>query len=239
MIRHTSSLVISLLIHLILFGALLVSIDSVVSLFSQKKEHRVCVNLCCKIEHEIEHEIESPLRSKKVEKIQKNKTPKKRKVEPNNIPVKQTILPKKTLKSKPQKTEPKQDMGEVLETKSEPPTRKKSRVVVTPQKSVVIREETPVSAEKKYVDNNIVQIAKLLQENLYYPRRARKRGLEGEVIVRFVLLADAKVSSVKVLSSTNDILSRAAIKTIENLSLKFPKPTEKLTLSVPILYKLN
>jgi protein TonB len=79
----------------------------------------------------------------------------------------------------------------------------------------------------------------LLQENLYYPRRARKRGIIGEVLVKFKLSMDAKVYSIEVLSSKSDILSRAAIKTIEDLSGKFPKPNKELTLNVPINYTLT
>ena len=77
-----------------------------------------------------------------------------------------------------------------------------------------------------------------MQDNLYYPRRARKKGITGEVMVKFTLGVDAIVSNVEVLKSEKEILSRAAIKTIQDLSGEFPKPDEALSISVPISYKL-
>jgi protein TonB len=103
----------------------------------------------------------------------------------------------------------------------------------------VEKEPLTVSPQKKYVEDNLAKIIELLQENLYYPRRARKRGVEGEVIVKFKLSTTSEVSNIKVLSSNSDILSRGAIRTIENLSFKFPKPSEDLDLKVPIYYKLH
>lgn len=92
---------------------------------------------------------------------------------------------------------------------------------------------------KEYIDANIQKIVKLLSDNLYYPRSARKRGITGDVIVKFELSTEAKVNSIEIVTSENDILSRAAIKTLEDLSGKFPKPNEALVLEVPINYNLK
>ena len=96
-----------------------------------------------------------------------------------------------------------------------------------------------LTPQKKYLKENLAEIIELLQENLYYPRRARKRGIEGEVILRFKLSTTAEVSDIEVISSKSDILNRGAIRTIEELSYKFPKPSEELDLKVPIFYKLQ
>lgn len=95
------------------------------------------------------------------------------------------------------------------------------------------------SIEQSYVDQNIGEIVQLLRDNLYYPRRARKSAIEGEVVVKFHLFKDRSVSNIEVISSPSAILSRAAIETIENLSGKFPTPSEKLILSIPIRYSLR
>jgi protein TonB len=89
------------------------------------------------------------------------------------------------------------------------------------------------------MEKNLEKIVALLKENLYYPRRARKRGVEGEVLVSFRLLKNAEVCDIKVLNSPSDILSRGAIRTLEELSSKFPKPEQELNLKVPIYYKLH
>jgi protein TonB len=91
----------------------------------------------------------------------------------------------------------------------------------------------------EYINNHEDEIRQMINDNLYYPRRARKRGVQGEVKVKFTLSKDAEVSNIIVLSSKSDILSRAAIKTLNNLSKKFPKPDEELVVSIPILYKLR
>ena len=85
----------------------------------------------------------------------------------------------------------------------------------------------------------IAKIVKLLQDNLYYPRSARKRGAVGEVVVKFKLLKDATVEYVEIVSSKSAILSRAAKKTIMNLSGEFPKPKEELIIKIPINYSLK
>jgi protein TonB len=59
------------------------------------------------------------------------------------------------------------------------------------------------------------------------------------VVVKFTLQKDAQVTDIKIISSQNDILSRGARKTLENLSGEFPRPEEALTLTVPISYSLH
>lgn len=93
--------------------------------------------------------------------------------------------------------------------------------------------------EQEYMQEHLAKIRQLLQDNLYYPRRARKSGTVGEVIVRFVLSTNSTVHSIEIVSSKSEILSRAAIKTIEDLSGDFPKPPQEITLNVPINYSLD
>lgn len=233
MIHHTNSFLVSLFLHLLLLGVLFLSYTYISSKISEKKETKVCINLSC-IQAGKTKETPTPLTAKyktpkkKIQKKirKKTKTPKKKKVVQHK-----TIVPKKELAQ-----------SVVEEVVSKPKVTKeinKSHVLVTPTKSKIVLHKTQkVSAQKKYVDENLAKIAQLLQENLYYPRRAKKRGLEGEVVVKFKLSINAEVTELEVISSEHDILSRGAIKTIENLSSKFPKPKEELELSVPIYYKL-
>jgi protein TonB len=95
------------------------------------------------------------------------------------------------------------------------------------------------SAEERYLQEHIRQIALLLRENLYYPRIARKRGITGEVTVAFELLTNGEVRNVAVVAQAHPLLNRAAVMTIERLSGEFPKPDEPLTLQVPINYRLQ
>lgn len=89
------------------------------------------------------------------------------------------------------------------------------------------------------MQQHLMLIAKLLKENLYYPRIARKRGITGEVVVAFELLSNGEAAGIKVSSGERMILNRAAITTIERLSGEFPKPDAPITLHVPIRYQLQ
>ncbi len=96
-----------------------------------------------------------------------------------------------------------------------------------------------VSSEDAYLQEHVNEIMALLKKNLYYPRMARKRGIEGKVLVRFELLENGDIENIAVLEAERDVLARAAVKTIERLDGKFPLPKEPLTLQVPILYQLH
>lgn len=108
--------------------------------------------------------------------------------------------------------------------------------------SKVVKNPTVVktlSAQEQYIKENLAKIRTLLQENLYYPRRARKRGKEGVVKIKFRLSKSAEISNIQIIESKSDILSHGAIKTLESLSFKLPPPKEELILNVPISYKLR
>ncbi len=122
-------------------------------------------------------------------------------------------------------------------------------LIVTPEVPVVLSPaaQQPIDAppaeemtpEDAYIKAHISEIMALLRKNLYYPRMARKRGIEGKVLVRFELLQNGEIRNIEVVESERDILARAAVTTIERLEGKFPLPDETLVLNVPIMYQLN
>lgn len=103
-----------------------------------------------------------------------------------------------------------------------------------PEKEVLI-----VQPGDRYLQEHIATIAALLQEYLYYPRMARKRHIEGEVLAVFTLQADGTVRDVSVKKHARAILDNAAIRTIESLSGLFPNPEGTMTLEVPIRFVLK
>ena len=113
-------------------------------------------------------------------------------------------------------------------------------------KEIIQIQETQESSDtkakrlaKEYVDKNLIKIRELINNSLYYPKSARRRGIVGKVELKFEISTEGEVYNIEIVSSKSDILSRAATKTIQKLSGKFPKPTQKLNISVPIVYKLN
>jgi len=107
------------------------------------------------------------------------------------------------------------------------------------QKAVEMPLDEHVSPEDAYIEAHLAEIMALLRDNLYYPRMARKRHIEGKVTVRFELLINGGIENITVVEAERDILARSAVTTIERLEGKFPLPSERLVLKVPIVYNLH
>jgi protein TonB len=225
MIRHGSSFLFSLIFHGILVLILFFTWRNIPSLNKVNCDDKVYMQLCNII-------VEKPV----IKPTQKPKPAKKTKP-----------IPKKIKNQKVNKIIKK--IQTVKEIPIVMPKIIKEELVIeeiTENKSVQIAktmfqdtEAKQVRLEKEYMQEHIAKIIQLLQDNLYYPRRARKRGITGEVMVMFTLSRDAKPHSIKVLSSNSEILSNAAVKTIQDLSGKYPKPKEELVLHIPINYFLH
>jgi periplasmic protein TonB len=97
----------------------------------------------------------------------------------------------------------------------------------------------PRQTGTSYVAENLAVIARLLKENLYYPKLARKRHIEGEVVAAFTLQTDGTIRNVTVKKHARDVLDRAAVRTIKSLSGLLPHPQSPLTLEVPIRFVLR
>jgi len=240
MIKHSKSLFLSLLIHSILFATLFTTYEVIAQKKEMPDEKRVCINLkTIHTQMQTQHQTKTKSVKKDVPKVKKKvihekvrkPIPKKHKSVPTSKP-KPKPLPAVVPEQKKQKKEDK----EMLPHNESHEVHEKHEMVkkATPQKEC----EKPRDKDN-YVDNNIAKIAQLIQENLYYPRRARRRGIEGTVKVKFFLHKDATVSQASVIASNSAILSRSAIKTITDLSGSFPKPSNELTLTVPISYSLH
>ena len=232
MIRHTPSFLISIIIHSLLLVVFFYTYNYIASLSSKKEDEKLCLKLTCIVEKHKEHVVEKPKPKKIIPPKPKPKP--KPKVKKPKKEVDKKIIPKPL-------TVP--VVKEIVEPEEEPevvyvePT--KEEVVVTEVLPVETQEEKAIAQEEQYMDEHIKEIVRLLSENLYYPRSARKRGVVGEVMVKFCLSRDAIVSDVEIVSSKSEILSRAAKKTIEDLSGDFPKPPEEMILHVPIKYELK
>jgi len=221
--RHTPSFFVSVLVHAFLAVLVFGTYKYVVKIGTIKKEERVCVQLNCLSTKQKQEKKELDSKAHKVKKKQKQKKQQKKK----KIPP--------TPKIKPQVKPPIKQEEKTKTISMEEPTQ-----VLVDTKPVDIEIQTNTKTkEEVYKEHHLEKIIELLSENLYYPRSARKRGIEGVVEISFVLDTDANTKEIQIISSQSDILSRAAIKTIHNLSGAFPKPKEDLRLHIPIAYKLK
>jgi len=244
---HTKSLLLSIAIHLLLVTLLLFIYTNhkKISPTHQEKKVAICLNALKK--EPIQKKKRVLIKKKKVLKksVKKIKRKLKKKVHLHKKRVKKIIkkvpIPKITPHKKIDKAkEPQKILKPIvkrIETKSvkKAPIMRQSKKPVI-KKNIVKKQE---SLKNIYIKNNLNKIVTLIHDNLYYPRKARKRGIEGVVVVRFYLKMDGSVESVKIISSQQNILSRAALKTIKELSGEFPKPIENLTITLPIHYQLD
>mgnify|MGYP002631455103 CR=1 FL=1 len=239
--RHAPSFLFSAIVHILVIVAIVYTYEYVVYLKKNNTEERVCVNLC-QGPPSVPKPLETKIEPKKIEP--KKSEPKK--IEAKTITKKESIV-----KETPQK---KKIVDKVVKTSEIIPAAAKA--IEDVEKEEIPKEENPIDMEQteeinttkinvpevqkeKYVNNNLQKIARLLSNNLYYPRNARKRGIVGKVVVKFKLSTSATVSEIEVVSSNSETLSRAATKTIEDLSGKFPKPSQELILKIPIEYSLT
>ena len=61
------------------------------------------------------------------------------------------------------------------------------------------------------------QLMKYLSENLKYPKEAAEKGIEGQVVIQFVVGKDGKISDVKVLRSLHPLCDAEAVRLIESM----------------------
>ena len=240
--RHSNSFFLSLFVHLLLLAILFFIYKHLTLKKPEIQEKITCIELDCLSSNT------APLSSPKaLKKPQKKIETKKVQAKVKRV-VKKRVVKKKTVVVKKKK----KVFKERVEEKTEPASRVQQEQVLqkTAAKQIVIQKSSTkpqksptnaktLSTQEQYIKENLAKIRALLKENLYYPRRARKRGKEGVVKIRFRLSKDAEISNIQIMESKSDILSHGAIKTLENLSFKLPPPKEKLILNVPISYKLR
>ena len=96
-----------------------------------------------------------------------------------------------------------------------------------------------VGRDRDAVAQYISQVRNLIQAQKRYPRLARKRSLEGEVIARLRIGADGSIDSVELAAGAPSVLIRAARTAIERAS-PFPTPPPDMPIvELPIQFRLK
>ncbi|AFI03469.1 energy transducer TonB family protein [Helicobacter cetorum] len=89
-------------------------------------------------------------------------------------------------------------------------------------------------------DEFLMKIQMAISSKNRYPRTAQMRGIEGEVLVSFIVNVDGSVTDIKVVkSNTSEILNHAALEAVKSAASLFPKPEETVHLKIPIAYTLK
>jgi len=70
--------------------------------------------------------------------------------------------------------------------------------------------------------NGIIGIANHISKTMKYPRKSKKRNIEGVVVVQFLVDVDGKVKDITVLQSVDSLIDREAIRVISKMDLWIP-----------------
>ena len=73
-----------------------------------------------------------------------------------------------------------------------------------------------------------------IDNHKYYPRKARRRGTEGEIKIAFYLHKDGSISDLQI-SGGSKVLCRAAKQAVQK-ALSLPAPPESMHLQEPIRF---
>ncbi len=156
--------------------------------------------------------------SKLIKKPKQKPKPKPKKV-PNKI-------------KKPKKTETKKPKKSVVVPK-QPVPKPIVKTVITPVATI-----DTASIKDRYTS----EIRREIEQNLIYPNLAKRLRMQGIVKIKFRVLKNGTITTIKTLNTPKRLLEKGAIKTLNSISLK-PIPSELneqfLDIVIPIEFKLK
>ena len=114
-------------------------------------------------------------------------------------------------------------------------TTSKSPAIVT----ATGNQAAPQEAAAAYLKSHFSYIRDLIQKSIIYPKLARAKGWEGNVLVSFMVCENGLVENITIKESSGfALLDQNVTNTIKKLA-PFPIPPVKAELIMPIAYRLN
>jgi protein TonB len=95
-------------------------------------------------------------------------------------------------------------------------------------------EQMPMLGDCKDEECTQREIMKFISRNFKYPEIAKANGVEGRVILEFVVEKDGKVGRVKILKGLDKHVDKAAIEVVEKLPVF--SPGKQIGKAVPVKY---
>ena len=95
-------------------------------------------------------------------------------------------------------------------------------------------EQMPMLGKCKDEDCTQTEIMKFIARNFKYPEIAKANGIEGRVIIEFVVEKSGKVGRVKILLGLDKHVDKAAIEVVESLPIF--TPGRQIGKAVPVKY---
>ena len=181
----------------------------------------------------IEKTIEEKIK-KEVEKTPKEIIPKELKKEVRKE-IKKPLVPKTI---KPVKEVKKQEIPKKMQVVEDIIVNKDIQIQKEPTIPTTQTNANQVVNDKNvYLDENLVRIRNLINQNVKYPKRARKLSIEGIVTIKFKILENGTIENLIIIDG-HKFLQDATIEAIQEASKNFPKANTSIEIQIPIEYKI-
>ena len=109
----------------------------------------------------------------------------------------------------------------------------------------IVEEEIFVTAEEMptFQGGDLSKFRNWVQSNVKYPQIALENGIQGNVVIKFVVEKDGKLSNIQVLQSPDKTLSDAAVQVLQKSPKRKPgkqrnKPV-RVTYTLPVAFKIQ
>lgn len=108
-------------------------------------------------------------------------------------------------------------------------------------------EAIPITRVKTYPTFNgkdVNAFSKWVNEHLTYPEEAKNKGIEGRVIVQFVITEDGKLTNVKILRGIHQLLDKEAVRVVKSAPQAWKPGTVRdkpvrYTYTFPVFFKIK
>jgi len=161
-----------------------------------------------------------------------------KKIEKPKEPVKKVVhKPKKIQKQTPKKEivkhtpTPKQQTAQVLQRATTTKVAKKETPNLVQQK---LDNQKELEAKNRYLAN----VKKIIENNKFYPNSAKRRGLESNIPIKFLISKDGTISNIEILGGKK-IFHKSVKQTLENSFPIDPKGVLKESIEVSLVLKYN
>ena len=118
-------------------------------------------------------------------------------------------------------------------------------IVIEEKEEVIEEEEIFVNAEEMptFQGGDLSKFRNWVQSNVRYPQIALENGIQGNVVIKFVVEKDGKLSNIQVLQSPDKTLSDAAVAVLQRSPKWKPgkqrnKPV-RVTYTLPISFRIQ
>ena len=86
-------------------------------------------------------------------------------------------------------------------------------------------------------------LSKYLSESIKYPEEAEGKGIEGKVILTFIVEKDGSISEIEVVNPVNPLLDNEAVRVVKSMQGWIPGKqngkTARVKYTIPVTFKLQ